>query len=135
MAWSLPCQLCLSKSFGANPDGRKLARKPFSDTAGVLGQMYVDRDSATAAHNECMWYAAGQDMIQFEDEELEVDDHINRFKISSIQQCIDKHRNRKCAFCNVKGACTECANPRCRGKKGWYHLPCGFKNGTVQINK
>ena len=134
MTWSLPCQLCFSKSFGANHDGRKLARKPFSDTAGVLGQMYVDRDSATAAHNACMWYAAGQDMIQYEDKDLEEEDHINRFKISSIQQCVKKHKSRKCAFCNMKGACTECANPRCRGRKGWYHLPCGFKNGTVQIN-
>ena len=134
MTWSLPCQLCFSKSFGANHDGRKLARRPFSDTAGVLGQMYVDRDSATAAHNACMWYAAGQDMIQYEDKDLEGEDHLNRFKISAIQQCVKKHKSRKCAFCNIKGACTECANPRCRGRKGWYHLPCGYKNGTVQMN-
>ena len=134
MTWSVPCQLCQAKSFAANHDGRKLAKNPFSDTASVLGQMYVDRDSATAAHHACLWYAAGQDMIQYEDEDLEGEEHINRFKISSIQQCVTKHKSRKCAFCNLKGACTECANSRCRGRNGWYHLPCGLKNGTVQVN-
>jgi len=73
-------------------------------------------------------------MIQYEDKDLEGIEHLNRFKISSIQQCVTKHRSRKCAFCNLKGACTECANPRCRGKLGWYHLPCGLRNGTVQVN-
>ena len=133
MAWSLPCHLCFSKSYRAN-EKRKLARRPFSDTAGVLGPMYADRDSAVAAHNECLWYAAGQDLIQYEDEDLEGEENLNRFKISAIQKCINEHKPRKCYFCNMKGACCECASPRCRGKKGWYHLPCGLRNGTVQLN-
>ena len=127
--WTVTCQLCSSDSLRAVKV--KLARRPFSDTAG-LGLMLQKED--LAAHHLCLWYAAGDDMVQLEEADLLDAENFSGFKMSAVRDCIASHRNRRCGFCKVKGACSECAERKCRGAMGWYHLPCGLRNNTIQVN-
>ena len=127
--WTVTCQLCSSDSLRAVKVN--LARRPFSDTAG-LGLMLQKED--LAAHHLCLWYAAGDDMVQLEEADLLDAENFSGFKMSAVRDCIASHRNRRCGFCKVKGACSECAERKCRGAMGWYHLPCGLRNNTIQVN-
>ena len=131
LKWSEVCNLCHSNSFNAGRD-LKLYRRPFSNTAGILGNMFKKND--LVAHSECLWYAAGEKLVQKDEGELLDAENFNGFSVSAIKDCIETHRKRRCAFCREYGACSECANKRCRGSKGWYHLPCGLRNDTVQTD-
>ena len=131
LRWSESCKLCHSNSFNARRD-LKLYRRPFSDAAGILGTMYKKND--LVLHHACLWYAAGEDLVQKEEDELLDADNFHGFSVTAIKDCMETHRKRRCAFCREYGACSECANKRCRGSKGWYHLPCGLRNQTVQTD-
>jgi len=138
--WTSECSLCKTNWFSAKDVSiKKLARNPMMNTH-QLGQMYQDHGSKISIHQQCAWYAAGKDMVQGDDLEIYFDVHhsvkrLHRYKLTAIQECIKLHKKRKCNFCGNYGATSECGNGKCRGKAGWYHLPCGLRNGTVQTRE
>ena len=95
---------------------RNIARNPRSDV-GVLGYLFTNNE--ISAHEECLRYGHGEDLIQHPDHVDIHEEHFNGYKIQAIKNTIESHKKRKCGFCDKKGACSECASLRCTGKMGW----------------
>ena len=83
-----------------------------------------------SAHYNCLFFTPGGDMIQ-DFQRTTPEESLEGFAISAIEACISNHEKIKCCFCQKPGAVSTCANKKCK-KTGWYHFPCGLKNGSVQ---
>ena len=81
------------------------------------------------AHYNCLFFTPGKDMIQ--DFSRKPENSLEGFDVSAIKKCVELHAKRKCSFCSRPGAVSTCANAKCK-KTGWYHFPCGLRNGSVQ---
>ena len=93
--------------------------------------MTRNREAGISAHYNCLFFTPGDDMIQ--NIHNKPAESLEDFDINAIKSCVSKHEKRKCPFCKKPGAVSECANKKCL-KTGWYHFPCGLKNGSVQEN-
>ena len=91
--------------------------------------MSRNEKAGISAHYNCLFFTPGDDMIQ--DPKREPEQSLEEFDIDAIRACVSNHKKRKCCFCHKPGAVSTCANKKCK-KTGWYHFPCGLKNGSVQ---
>ena len=114
MRWSKPCSMCHSDVYRSVE--KNIARKPLKDV-GVLGYMFTNNE--ISAHYECLLYGHGEDLIQHAEDSEILEENFHGFKVSAIKKTIESHKNRKCGFCDKKGACSECASLRCTGRMGW----------------
>ena len=58
-----------------------------------------DHGSKITIHQQCAWYAAGEDMVQGDDLEIYFDvshsvKRLHRYKLTAIQECIKLHKKR-----------------------------------------
>ena len=94
-----------------------------------VGYMTRNRIAGISAHYNCLFFTPGKEMIQ--DFSRQPEQSLEGFDISAIKNCVEQHSKRKCCFCSKAGAVATCANLKCK-KTGWYHFPCGLRNGSVQ---
>ena len=139
-SWSAACCLCGRKD--VHPTRLNIKRKSsyISDpqdegppvSSNKLGRMssMVWNSETVTAHYYCLFYAADKDMIQspYGDN---IDTQLEGFPIEVVLDQVEKSEKDSCVFCRGSGACSQCANLRCISH-GWYHFPCGLKNGCVQ---
>ena len=114
MSWTVTCSMCQTSAYRSVQ--KNIARNPWSDV-GVLGYLFTNNE--ISAHEECLRYGHGDDLIQHPDHVDIHEEHFNGYKIQAIKNTIESHKKRKCGFCDKKGACSECASLRCTGKMGW----------------
>merc|ERR1711971_145375 len=134
--WSATCCLCGGNE--VNPTRLNIKRKSVylldDDEArrNKLGRMstMVWNSKTVTAHYYCLFYAADKDMIQSPLGD-NIDTQLEGFPIKAVLNQEEKSRTDSCVFCNKPGASSQCANLKCI-KTGWYHFPCGLKNGCVQ---
>jgi len=145
--WSACCCLCGKDE--VHPTRLNIKRKSFylrddlhsNAPSNKLGRMstWVFNSKKVTAHYSCLYFAAGKGMVQ--SVEKNVDTQLERFPIAEVLRVLEKKKKSRCAFCGDLGAASQCANGRCNNDRpklvvargaGWYHLPCGLKNGTLQ---
>jgi len=138
--WSATCYLCGGNE--VDPTRLNIKRKSFylrdddnDDSAArrnKLGRMstMVWNSKTVTAHYYCLFYAADKDMIQSPLGD-NIDTQLEGFPIEAVLNQEEKSQTDNCVFCNKPGASSQCANLKCI-KTGWYHFPCGLKNGCVQ---
>ena len=144
--WSARCCLCGKDE--VHPTRMNIKRKSFylrddlhsNAPSNKLGRMstVVSNSKTVTAHYSCLYFAAGKGMVQ--SVEKNVDTQLERFPITEVVRELANKKKSRCAFCGELGAASQCANGRCKNDQpklvargaGWYHLPCGLKNGTLQ---
>merc|ERR1712130_234780 len=137
-SWSVACCLCGRND--VHPTRLDIKRKSsyISDpqdrpvSGNQLGRMstMVWNSETVAAHYYCLFYAADKDMIQ-SPHGWHIDTQLEGFPIEVVLDQVEKGEKDSCVFCKLFGACSQCANLRCISN-GWYHFPCGLKNGSIQ---
>lgn len=144
--WSACCCLCGKDE--VHPTRMNIKRKSFylrddlhsNAPSNKLGRMstVVSNSKTVTAHYSCLYFAAGKGMVQ--SVEKNVDTQLERFPITEVLRELVNNKKLRCVFCRELGAASQCANGRCNNDRpkfvargaGWYHLPCGLKNGTLQ---
>jgi len=129
-----PCIFCKTKISSTRSYSRRThslvsSQRQESININEVGYMTRNEKAGISAHYNCLFFTPGDDMIQ--DPKREPEQSLEEFDIGAIRACVSNHKKRKCCFCHKPGAVSTCANKKCK-KTGWYHFPCGLKNGSVQ---
>ena len=127
--WKESCCLCLQSITSIRPPSSRRPPRLLQDHVKDVGYMITNSRAGLSVHVNCLYFAADQAMIQ--DYSLPREDQLEGFSISSIRSCIARYKRQRCGYCGTVGACAECANSRCTGKRGWAHLPCALLHGSV----
>ena len=129
-----PCIFCKTnisstKSYSKRTQSLISSQRLGSINITEVGYMTRNENAGISAHYNCLFFTPGDDMTQ--DFRRTPEESLEGFDIAAIRACVANHEKRKCAFCQKPGAVSTCANNKCK-KTGWYHFPCGLKNGSVQ---
>ena len=127
--WKNSCCLCLQSITSIRPPSSRRPPRLLQYHVKDVGYMITNAREGLSVHVNCLYYAADQKMIQ--DYSLPTEDQLEGFSVSSIRSCLARYKRQRCGYCGTVGACAECANSRCTGKRGWAHLPCALLNGSV----
>ena len=129
-----PCVFCKTNISSTKAYSKKTHTVISSQRNGNIninevGYMTRNQMAGVSAHYNCLLFTPGVDMVQ--DLQGSPVSSLEQFQVDLIEQCVEKYSKKKCCHCHKPGAVAECANKRCK-KTGWYHFPCGLKNGAVQ---
>jgi len=138
--WSAMCLLCNEDEVA--PRKLNIARKStyFSEygpetSTDKLGYMSANTTAGITAHLNCLIYSSAPGMMQDFVKMAKAPEHfIDGFPIDEVIVQVNLGEKTKCSYCGKRGATSQCSKKSCT-QTGWYHLPCGLRNGSWQDGK
>jgi len=138
--WNTKCILCNEDE--VSPRMLNITRKStyFSEyglesPTDKLNYMSTNMAKGITAHLSCLLYSSAPGMMQDFVKMASAPEHfIDGFPIEEVKVQLNAAEKTKCSYCGKRGAASQCSKKSCT-QTGWYHFPCGLRNGSWQDGK
>lgn len=138
--WNAKCILCNEDE--VSPRMLNIRRKStyFSEygletSTDKLNYMSTNMAAGITAHLNCLIYSSAPGMMQdFVKMATAPENFIDGFPIEEVKVQVNMAEKSKCSYCGKRGAASQCSKKSCT-QTGWYHFPCGLRNGSWQDGK